>query len=139
MDPSWGLLPKILKGEKIIESRWYKQKSAPWNNIYRGDRVYFKDSGKPVTVRAEVGRIRQLSNMTPEKVRDFLHKIAKDDGLGSKKETLKEYYERFKDKKYLIIIELKNPIEIDPFQIDKRGFGAMTAWITVDDISKIKK
>jgi len=139
MTPVWGLIPKILKGEKIVESRWYMQKSAPWDNIFAGDRIYFKDSGKPVTVRAEVGKVRQLENMTPAKVKDFLYEIAENDGPGTDKKKLEQFYDRFKDKKYVILIELKNPIEIDPFEINKAGFGAMTAWITVDDISKIKK
>ena len=139
MTPVWGMIPKIIKSEKTIETRWYKQKSAPWDNIFEGDRIYFKDSGSLVTVRAEVGRVRQIENLNPAKIKDFLYKIAKDDGLGTDGKKLEEFYDRFKDKKYVILIELKNPIEIDPFEINKSGFGAMTAWITVDDISKIKK
>ena len=37
------------------------------------------------------------------------------------------------------ISKLKNPQEIKPFEINKTGFGAMSAWITVDSISRIKK
>jgi len=139
MTPIWGLIPKIIKGEKIVESRWYMNKTAPWDNIFAGDRIYFKDSGGPITVRAEVGRVRQLENLNPNKVKDLLYRIAKDDGLGRNKKVLDGFYERFRDKKYVILIELKNPIEIDQFEINKSGFGAMTAWITVNDISKIKK
>ncbi len=34
---------------------------------------------------------------------------------------------------------LKNPQKIEPFEIDKKGFGAMAAWLTVADIEKIKR
>jgi len=57
MRKSWGLLPKILTGEKTIESRWYKNKCSPWGKIKRGDVVYFKNSGEPVTIKAEVSKI----------------------------------------------------------------------------------
>ncbi len=33
MKKSWGLVPKILAGEKICESRWYKSKRPPWDII----------------------------------------------------------------------------------------------------------
>lgn len=46
MKPSWKLIPKILSGEKTIESRWYQTRRAPWNGIAAGDVVYFKDSGE---------------------------------------------------------------------------------------------
>jgi hypothetical protein len=34
---------------------------------------------------------------------------------------------------------LKKPQKIEPFEIDKSGFGTMSAWISVDDINKIRK
>ena len=54
------------------------------------------------------------------------------------KEKIPKFFERFKNKKYCMLIFLKNPIEITPFEIDKTGFGIMSAWITVEDISRIK-
>jgi len=45
----------------------------------------------------------------------------------------------FKDKNYCILIFLKNPIGIKPFEIDKTGFGAMSAWIIAKNISKVKR
>jgi len=36
MKRSWGLIPKILSGEKTIESRWYKKRIPPWNRISKG-------------------------------------------------------------------------------------------------------
>ena len=33
MRKSWNLTNKILTGEKKIESRWYKNKYAPWDKI----------------------------------------------------------------------------------------------------------
>lgn len=38
---------------------------------------------------------------------------------------------------YLLIF-LKNQVKIKPFEIDKIGFGMMSAWITVKNIKQIK-
>lgn len=137
MRKSWGLLPKILSGEKRIESRWYKNKYSPWDKIKRGDVVYFKNSGEPVSLKAEVNKVIQFSNLVPRRVKEILEKYGKEDGLGVK--DLPKFFQKFKDKKYCILVFLKNPRKIKPFEIDKKGFGMMSAWITVDNINKIKR
>lgn len=136
MRKSWGLLPKILTGEKTIESRWYKNKYAPWNNISKGDIVYFKNSGEPVAIKADVANVLQFSNLTPDKVRKLLNKYGKPDGIEASK--INYYIRMFKDKNYCLLIFLGNPQKVAPFNIDKTGYGAMAAWITLDDIDKIK-
>ena len=71
MRKSWGLTQKILTGEKKIESRWYKFKRAPWNQIRSGDTIYFKDSGEPVRIRAKVSKVLQFSDLTPARVKNL--------------------------------------------------------------------
>jgi len=136
MKKSWGLTEKILNGEKKIESRWYKAKCAPWDRIKSGDIVFFKDSGCSVSIKAEVEKVVQFSDLTPEKVKEILAKYGDADGI--EKEKIPEFFEKFKDKKYCLLIFLKNHQKIEPFEINKKGFGAMAAWITVEDIEKIR-
>lgn len=72
MKKSWGFLPVILSGEKTIESRWYLNRAVPWGRINAGDRVYFKDSGQPVSAVAHVAKVLQFENVTPRRIRDIL-------------------------------------------------------------------
>lgn len=137
MRKSWGLLPKILTGEKIIESRWYKNRYSPWDRIKKGDIVYFKDSGEPVTIKAEVSKVIQYPNLTPAKIKWILQKYGVKDGLGI--DELGKYYQRFKDRKYCLLIFLENSQRIKPFDINKTGYGNMAAWIVVDGINRIRK
>ncbi len=135
MRKSWGLLPKILTKEKTIESRWYMNKYSPWDRIKKGDIVYFKNSGEPISVKTEVSKIIQYSDLTSVKVKQILEEYGAKDGLGINE--IDKYYQMFKDKKYCLLIFLKNPQKIKSFDIDKTGFGAMAAWITVDNIKRI--
>ncbi len=96
MKKSWGLTEKILNGQKKIESRWYKTKRRPWNAIKVGDTVYFKNSGEPVTLKAQVEKAIQFSDLTPHKAQNILKKYGEDGGIERK--TIPEFYERFKDK-----------------------------------------
>ena len=136
MKKSWGLTQKILSGQKRIESRWYKLKCSPWGKIEKGDIVYFKDSGEPVSIKAEVERVIAFSDLTSQKVRKILNEYGKDDGIENNK--LEEFFELFKNKKYCLLIFLKNPKRVEPFEINKSGFGMMSAWLTLKNIDRIK-
>ncbi|MFH0986943.1 MAG: hypothetical protein V1911_02730 [Candidatus Micrarchaeota archaeon] len=137
MRKSWGLIGKILTAEKTIESRWYKFKRDPWNKIKQGDTVYFKDSGEPVTIKAGVSEVIQRQNLTSEKVRQILEEFRERVGIEEK--DLENYCQLFKDKKYCILVFLKNPEKVEPFHVSKKGYGLMSAWITIDDINKLRK
>ncbi len=137
MKKSWRLLEKIISGEKTIESRWYKAKYPPLGKIRAGDTVWFKDSGCPVTAKADVAKVKEFSNLTKQKVFNILKQYGKSDGI--EKKDIPKFYELFKGKKYCILIFLRNPAKIKPFQIDKKGYGSMASWICINKIEKIKR
>src|SRR3989338_8016897 len=95
MKKSRRLLPKILSGQKTIESRRYNTKYPPRDRIKIGDTVYFKDSGEPVTLKAQVTKVLQFSDLTPTKVHDLLRKYGQQDGLGIN--DIPSYFELFKN------------------------------------------
>ncbi|MEK6820538.1 MAG: ASCH domain-containing protein [Nanoarchaeota archaeon] len=136
MKKSWNLLPKILTGEKKIESRWYKNKYPPWNKIKEGELIYFKDSGCPVTLKSEVEKVLQFSDLNENKVKEILDKHGREDGLGI--DDIPKFFEMFKDKKYCMLIYLKNVEKIHPFNINKKGFGMMSAWLSLGNVGEIK-
>lgn len=134
MKRSSGLIEDILSRKKKIESRWYVNRIAPWGKIKKGDRVFFKYSGDPVTACAEVLRVKQYENLNKE----LFEKIAHDHGdeISMKTTTYNEYYEK---KRYCILVFLKEPRKIKPFEIDKKGYGISSAWMCVGDIANVVK
>jgi ASC-1-like (ASCH) protein len=136
MRKSWGLTKKILSGDKRIESRWYATRRAPWKTLKEGEIVYFKESGDPVTIKAVVSKVERFEGLTPEKVRALLKRMYKEDGI--EKGKVDHYTKEFKRKRYCMLIHLKDPQSIKPFNIDKRGFGIMSAWISVESVDSIK-
>lgn len=139
MRKSWGLTEKILSGEKTIESRWLKNRSCPWGKIKAGETVYFKNSGEPVSIKARVKAVRQFENLTPAKAKGILDEFGQAGGLGIKPEEKEKYFEMFKEKKYCLLVFLEKPEAVTPFEIDKTGFGMMAAWLTVENLDRIKK
>ena len=140
MNKSWKLIPKILSGEKKIESRWYQTRRAPWNKIHKGDVVYFKNSAEAITASAEVFRVLQFSfsNKSPEKSLEEARLVVKKYG----KEICivnPDPSTWGKVPRYCILIFLKNPASIkQPFKIHKKGFGSAAAWPTMKNIKEVR-
>jgi len=136
MNKQWKLIPKILNKEKTIETRWYLTKRDPWNKVMRGDIVYFKDAGCKVTAKAIVEKVLQYDHYSKLQLEDIIDKYWQKGKINfSSKENALEYT---KDKNYCILIFLKNPEKVTPFDIDKTGFGNACAWLCVENINKIK-
>ena len=133
MKKSWNLTAKILSGEKKIESRWYLTRRKPWDYIKKGEVIYFKNSGESVNLKAIAKKVIQIESLNPSAVSRLINDYGKEIGVG------KDFLKTVKDKKYCLLIFLSNPVAIKPFEIDKKGFGNMVAWISVENINKIKK
>jgi len=131
-----NLIPKIISGEKTIESRWYLSRKAPWGKVKRGDTIYFKISGGEILASAEVSKVAQYEYLSNQRAREIIRTYAEK--VGFKKNKISKYYKAYANKKFCILIFLKNPKQIEPFKIDKTGFGISSAWFCVDNIKKIK-
>lgn len=138
MTKEWGLIPLILEGKKTIESRWYKTKRSPWNTIQNGDAVYFKNSGEPVTAVATVSHV-QFIHPLDRKMISTVYEIYGTQIFPGYSDY-SQFVDSKLDKNYCILVFLTDPSPVQPpFDIDKTGFGIGAAWITVDNISRIRK
>lgn len=129
-------IDKILCGEKTIESRWYLSRKAPWGKVKKGDRVFFKLSGDKIIACAEVAKVEQHEFLSNQKAREIIRTYAQQ--IGFKKNKISKYYKAYANKKFCVLIFLKNPKRITPFKIDKSGFGLSSAWLCVENINQIK-
>ncbi len=120
MKKSLGMIPKILSGEKTIESRWYLNRRCPWGQISSGDVIFFKNSGEPVTIRSKVHKVIMFERLTTENTNMMFKKYGKKICLD----------EAPKNKRYCILMFLKKAKRVRPFDVDKTGFGTMAAWLT---------
>ncbi len=125
-------LEKILSGEKTIESRWYKQRRTPYQKIEKGDIIYLKESGKPVTAKALVQEALFFDTLTEDKLKYILKKYGKQICM-----TL-EAIPKLLEKKYCTLVFLQNIEKIQPFKINKQGYGIQAAWITLENIEKLR-
>ncbi len=137
MKKSWNLIPKILSQEKTIESRWYINKITPWNNIQPNDTIYFKNGGQAITAQAQVEKVLQFEHYTEPQLKNILETYGGNPGICFP--NVNQSFQILKQKNYCILIFLKNPKAIEPFHINKTGFGNACAWITIEDVKEIIK
>jgi ASC-1-like (ASCH) protein len=136
MNKSWKLIDKILSGEKKIESRWYHSRFAPWNKIKKGETVYFKDAGCPVTAKATVAKVLQYADCTEEQVKKIIDEYGGSGGIAFRNKD--SAFKWAGKKRYCTLVFLRDASKVTPFEIDKTGFGNACAWMCVDSIDKVK-
>lgn len=132
------ILADIVAGRKTIESRWYVNKVAPWDRIFAGDTIYFKESGRPATAKAYVSKVLQYDNLNPEKIKEIITKYGKHIAPNLPEEEFFVWAQNHTDKNYCILMFLEDVTKIPPFDIDKKGFGAASAWLVVGGIEKAR-
>ncbi|MGI5897617.1 MAG: ASCH domain-containing protein [Candidatus Dojkabacteria bacterium] len=129
MSRKLGLIEKIVSGEKRIESRWYKNKIAPWDRVNVGDTIYFKYSGGSIIAQSTVKKVLQIEHLDESKFQDIVSKYG--DLIQLNDRTYSEYYKR---KRYVILIFLQDSKYLErPFDIDKTGYGYSCAWMCISD------
>lgn len=133
-----NLFLDIMQKKKTIESRWYVNKIAPWNNISAGDKVYLKESGEKVKGVATVSKVKQYENLNYSTVTEIIEKYGKQIAPHTSKDEFYNWAKSKEFKRYCILIFLENPMLIKEFEINKKGFGISSAWLCVGDINKVK-
>ena len=110
----------VLSGEKTIESRWSKNKIAPYKKINSGDTILFKLTGKPATAMAKVEKV-EFYELTPQIAEEI--KLQYGMQIGTDKfEDLNKYA----NKNYCTLIWLTQVKQIESTNVPK-SHGA--GWI----------
>jgi hypothetical protein len=116
-------LRAILEGKKTIESRFAVTRRPPYECVEPDDYILLKRSGGPVTGLA-VAKSTRFYELSPQVLtelrRNFARQLfAQDDG----------FWEARADKQYATLIELEDPVAIEPLPIEKRD---RQGWVTYD-------
>jgi hypothetical protein len=126
-------LDNLIKGLKTMIIRGAMGRKLPYGKVYAGDVLYFIENNGDGLVKAkaivqEVYNSEQLNREESiQLISKYQDKLLLDKGMMNK----------FKGKRYLVLISLKDFMEIEPFKIDKSAYGNMDDWLPVKDISGV--
>lgn len=115
-------------------------KWVSWDKIKTGDLVYFKESGKPINAVAIVTNVIQFSNLNEKSISNIISEYGSKIAPSSSTSDLEDWKMSLikSNKNYCILVFLDNVKKVTPFNINKKGYGIASAWITVEDVNSIK-
>jgi len=124
------LLKKVLSGEKRLESRFSKNRIAPYDVIENGDIIFLKETSGPIVAKAKAGIIKFFSHLSEDKVdllrMEFQSDLCADEGFWEKKRSAS----------FGTIIFLQDVKVIEPFNIEKRD---RRPWVVLGKHLKMDK
>lgn len=121
-------IDKVLKYEKLIESRFSINKIVPYGKVKEGDIIYLKEKGGKVTAKFIVDRVLYFDNLNKEKIETIKNEYGENINAP-------DIYWKVKQKaKYGTLMYIKNPSKIEPFKIIKKNRQAFLSCNNIDDI-----
>lgn len=101
----------VLNGEKTIESRWSKNKIAPYNKVTKGDVLLLKETSKDVTATALVKDV-MFYELTPQIADNIKLQYGNEIGIDKFDD-----WGKYRNKRYLTLIWLENVHRIKPRKV----------------------
>ena len=108
------ILKKVMNGEKKIESRFSKNKIAPYDSIQEGDVIFFKETSGPIIGKAIAKKIKFFSNLDKSKIQILKSQYQ------SVLCTTDNFWNKKIDSSYATLISLQEIKEIEPIIIEKK-------------------
>jgi hypothetical protein len=126
-------LEKLLSGEKTMIVRGATGRKLPYGRVQANDRLFFIQNKGDSMVRAcaHVGDVFNSEMLTEEQ------SVKLVETNQSKLNLTPDQIKRWAGKRYLVLIEVKDVQSIEPFVIDRSGYGNMDDWLPVETIGNV--
>lgn len=134
LDAKANELENLLNGSKRMIVRGAAGRKMPYGRVNVDDVLYFLNNNAEGLIKAKgiVYSVHNSDKMTKEE------SVALVEANQSNLKLTDKQFNRWAGKRYLVLIEVNQIMEIDPFQIDKNDYGNMDDWLPVDNIDSIK-
>jgi hypothetical protein len=127
-------LSRILAGEKRMIIRGAAGRKMPYGRVNSDDILYLikNDSSGLIRARAKVMSVMNSEKMTKDESISLVEKY--QDQL----QLTGVQFKKWAGKRYLVLIEIEDAEELEPFSIDKSEYGNMDDWLPIGDIEEVK-
>lgn len=128
-------LEKLLNKSKSMIIRGAAGRKLPHGRVHVGDTLYFINNNGEGTIKA-VGVVNSVFNS--DKM-DKDQSVALVQANQDKLALSDKQFQRWAGKRYIVLIEVNDVKELEPFEIDRSQYGNMDDWLPVEDINNVKK
>lgn len=134
LDAKSNEFEKLLDGSKTIIVRGATGRKMPYGRVNKGDVLYFINNNGEGLVKAKaiVDSVFNSEKMNFEESFELVMK-------NQEKLLLSDIqFQKWVEKRYLVLIEIKEFCAIENFTIDKSNYGNMDDWLPVENIDSVK-
>jgi len=126
-------LENLLSGKKTMIIRGAAGRKLPHGRVDAGDMLYFINNNAEGKVRAKtrVKSVFHSEKMNEDESRALVEKNQ------SKLRLTDRQMKRWAGKHFIVLIEVTDVKEIQPFPIDKSNYGNMDDWLPVEKIESV--
>jgi hypothetical protein len=134
LDASAKELDLLLSGKKTMIIRGATGRKMPYGRVNQDDILYFINNNAEglILAKARVESVFNSDKLTEAESVRWVEKHQDKLQLSQKQEA------RWGGKRYLVLIEVMDVKNVEPFQIDKSDFGNMDDWLPVEQIERVK-
>ena len=134
VDAKASELEKLLDGTKTTIIRGAAGRKMPYGRVNPGDVLYLINNNAEGLIRAKA-KVENVFNSEKMTKKDSTQLVSDNqEGL----QLTPQQINRWAGKRYLVIIEVGEISELEPFSIDKSDFGNMDDWLLVENIKQVK-
>jgi len=132
-DAKSGEMVLLISGEKRMIIRGATGRKLPYGRVSPGDILYFMNNNAESLVKAKgvVSDVIHSDRMSESESVAFIEKYQ------NKLQLTTDQIRRWSGKRYIVLIEVCQVRETDPFPIDKSRFGNMDDWLLVENIDSV--
>jgi len=128
-------LVNLIEQRKDIILRGATGRKLPYKRVAVNDMLYLCNNNGEMLIRAlctvkGVTFSEKLDQQTSEKIVD---------SISDRVKLSKKALMRFRGKRYLTIIEIKDVQAIEPFSFNKEKFSNMDDWLLVENINRVRE
>ena len=134
LDAKSNEFEKLRDGSKTMIIRGAAGRKLPHGRVNKGDVLYFINNNAEgvVKAKAQVASVFNSDKMDPVEsialVKENQEKLVLSD----------KQFQKWAGKRYLVLIEVSECIEVESFPIDKSRYGNMDDWLPVENIQSVK-
>ena len=134
LDASAKELELLLSTKKTMIIRGATGRKLPYGRVNENDVLYFINNNAEGLVRASA-KVKNVFNSDKLSEEESAQLV---DQYENKLQLTKKQYDRWVGKRYLVLIEITDVENVEPFRIDKSDYGNMDDWLPVEQIEKVR-
>lgn len=127
-------LEEIISGKRTMIIRGAAGRKLPYGRVHKGDVLYLvRNNGEGLAKgKCKVKSVINSDKLTKEESIRFVENYLTKLHLSEKQ------FQKWAGKRYIVLIEIEEVNEVEPFKFDRSSYSNMDDWLPVEEIATVR-